>query len=168
MLRLLIRNVNSKNSSIIDAISKDVIKTTVRYGGSRPGGRPTFNWKEKNQLKAIELKNNQNNASSPSSTVFNNSTTGDFDDIKHLFDPKNGDVVVDISDTDFDSEDFDKQYLSNVGKVINYDTSRKSVNISKLFGSHKRKGHALTTYEAMKKKSIGARIEAMRAAGIAK
>jgi len=103
-------------------------------GGGRPGGKPTFNWKERKALKLDEL---------ASRKEFKIKPFGDFDDLKPFFDEKVGDVTIDLRSVDsFDDESlFPKQSLDdeNDPKAAfkGENNTRKVVQISSLFGSKK-------------------------------
>ena len=91
-------NSSSINKSFINLISK-------RYagGGGRPGGRPTFNWKEKKQLglDATKIK-----------PFKLNPQMGYWDDIKDHFNPAR-DKMIDLTNLETfkeDPEDLKRKY----------------------------------------------------------
>ena len=91
------------NSSYFLALSSSVNGAVgqIRFagGGGRPGGRPTFSWKERRDLQLRER--------GEKLKVFKLKDFGDFDDIKGFMDESRGDVIIDITDL----EEFDFQSL---------------------------------------------------------
>lgn len=62
-------------SSLAQRSKSSHMLTIVRFGGARPGGMPTFNWKERKQLKLDELRG-----------TMKNWPHGDFEDIEKYID----------------------------------------------------------------------------------
>ena len=93
-------------------------------GGGRPGGRPTFTWKEKKQLEldGKRLKPMRVNAD-----------VGLFEDIEPYFNPARGDKIVDITNLEVFEEDPPASYLRGEEKP----NGRTKIQVSRLFGSTK-------------------------------
>jgi len=125
-------------SSVNDAAGQ------IRFagGGGRPGGKPTFSWKERRDLKLREK--------GEKLKVYKLKEFGDFDDIKGFIDESRGDVIIDITDMD----DFDFHSLMGSAeeqaelkaKMEKGENSRKQIVPSMLFGSAKPAGAILKKY----------------------
>ena len=125
-------------SSVNDAAGQ------IRFagGGGRPGGKPTFSWKERRDLQLREK--------GEKLKVFKLKDFGDFDDIKGFMDESRGDVIIDITDL----EDFDFESLMGTpeeqaaikAKASQDENSRKQIIPSRLFGSAKPTGNILKKY----------------------
>jgi len=125
-------------SSVNDAAGQ------VRFagGGGRPGGKPTFSWKERRDLKLRDK--------GEKLKVFKLKDFGDFDDIKGFIDESRGDVIIDI--TDMDDFDFNsllgspEEQATLKAKMEKDENSRKQIMPSMLFGSAKPAGAILKKY----------------------
>ncbi len=124
---------NNKLKIIMIRFSRSFIQNTTlnsvimkRYagGGGRPGGKPTFNWKQKKalgldkpKLKPFKIR--------PEISLF--------DDIAPYFDPSRGDLIVPIGDN-FREPPYP---YKNVEEIVD---NQKKIKISRLFGSNKPSG----------------------------
>ena len=108
----------------------------VRHrGGGRPGGRPTFNWKEKRELERLDAEYRANNHEFDEFKF--KKMGGDGTDLIKALDPSRGDMLIDLNTvTEFDST----VYANKLKSVTYYDTSRKQVDVKRLFGSSKPTG----------------------------
>ena len=97
----------------------------VRHGGSRPGGAPTFNWKEKRILNiSNKPKLNLRKAEA---------LAEDFDEIKKLLTENGEGKFIDLTNmTDFEEEEIDEASQRKLDK--------KTIQVSMLFGPHKLRG----------------------------
>lgn len=94
-------------------------------GGGRPGGRPTFNWKQKQQLRLLE-KGQRTPKLVPLGVV------GDFRDIQGLVDMSK---AVNLSKLDEYTSPPDA--AADLGPWEGENNTRKQVQVSRLFGSAK-------------------------------
>jgi hypothetical protein len=90
-------------------------------GGGRPGGRPTFNWKEK---KILGLDNTK-------LPPLKMRPSGLLEDIMPYFDESRGDFIIDITKLE--------KFEEPPEKVLTSDATdqRKVIHVPRLFGSHK-------------------------------
>jgi len=86
-------------------------------GGGRPGGKPTFSWKQKFQLR-LDSKQKKK--------VYKSRPFGDFQELEEYIDPTRGDAIYEISDG-FTEPEMPKG-MNNQYKVI---------DVTKLYGSDK-------------------------------
>lgn len=125
----LIYTTTKLPSQLSKSINNTILK---RYagGGGRPGGKPTFNWKERKQLGLDNINKKPFKL---------NPQMGLWDDIKDHFDESKGDKMIDITDLEnFEEDPEDLKRLEDKGYVGENNT-RKQINIKKLFGSSKAK-----------------------------
>ena len=108
----------------------------VRHrGGGRPGGRPTFNWKEKKELERLDAEYRANHNEFDEFKF--KKMGGDASDLMKSIDLSRGDMVIDLSTIkEFDST----VYTNKLKNVTYYDTSRKSIDVKRLFGTNKPTG----------------------------
>lgn len=108
----------------------------VRHrGGGRPGGRPTFNWKEKRELERLDAEYLANNKEFDEFKF--TKMGGDASELVQTVDPSRGDIVIDLNT----AAEFDSTVFTNKLKnVTYYDTSRKTVEVKRLFGTSKPTG----------------------------
>lgn len=118
-------------------ISRSVVpllSQPCRYagGGGRPGGKPTFNWKERRALNLDVLSKRKE---------FKVKPFGNFDELKPFFDEKVGDMTIDLKkvesfdDTTYFPQNLDEMDSDNLFKGEN--NTRKVMQMSLLFGSKK-------------------------------
>ncbi len=108
----------------------------VRHrGGGRPGGRPTFNWKEKKELERLDAEYRANNHEFDEFKF--KKMGGDASELVKSVDLSRGDMVIDLNTVkEFDST----VYTNKLKNVTYYDTSRKNIDIKRLFGTNKPTG----------------------------
>lgn len=101
-------------------------------GGGRPGGRPAFSWKDKQQLRL------SNKLIKKDVTL---RKSGDFSEIASLIDPSRGDLFVDISKlNEYTMPEMKTESKKELGKYEGDNNTRKQIRISALFGSQKHFG----------------------------
>ena len=111
--------------------SRSALQTQIRYagGGGRPGGKPTFNWKER---MALRLARKGDQKVKPFRVV----PTGDWDDIAPYFDEAKGHSMIDITNLD----SFEAPHTEEIGEFEGEHDTRKSIDVSRLFGKDKARG----------------------------
>jgi len=100
-------------------------------GGGRPGGKPSFNWKERSALKLDNF---------GSRNEFKIKPFGSYDEIKPFYDENAGDVTIDLNKVaSFDDETlFPPNVDDEIGNLFKGDSNtRKILQISSLYGSTK-------------------------------
>ena len=111
-------------------------------GGGRPGGRPTFSWKDK---QALRLANKADKQQKPFKVL----PFGDFKDIEPYLNASKGDFMVDITDSAEWSEESEKKkryesqgvtYEEAEAEKARVANTRKVIDPSLLFGSQKTAG----------------------------
>ena len=126
-----------QNSFLKTIRNSNVLLTTVRHGGGgggRPGGKPTFNWKQRKILGLDGAKALKPYKFKPTFQLFS--------DLEPYFDPKK-DVIIDI--TDLETFEEPQELLDRVAKddsetenkYEGENNTRKQVQITSLFGSAK-------------------------------
>ena len=95
-------------------------------GGGRPGGRPTFNWKQKQQLRLLEKAGKRANLA-PVGVM------GDFQDIRDLVDAAS---TVDITNLATYESPRDAA-AAEAGPYEGDNNTRKQILVANLYGSHK-------------------------------
>ena len=74
-------------------------------GGGRPGGKPTFNWKERMELRLARK-------GAKKIKPFKMRPSGDWDDIAPYFDESKGHIMINITDLD----SFEMPDIENLGE----------------------------------------------------
>lgn len=104
---------------------------TIRHagGGGRPGGKPTFNWRERMQLR---LTRKGEKKLKPLKIT----PTGDWEDVEAYFDESKGDTMINITELD----EFEAPDVKSYEQFEGPNDTRKEVDVSSLFGPGKSRG----------------------------
>jgi len=135
-------------------------QTQVRHagGGGRPGAKPTLSWKERRDLR-LEKKGEK-------VKKFELKEFGDFDeDIAPFLDEARGDVMLNITDKDFDLADHvgtDEEIRARKESMDKESNPYKQIERSRLFGPEKAAGALLK-----KENTEGKRFSHRRVFGVA-
>ena len=98
-------------------------------GGGRPGGKPTFNWRQKMQLRLAQKGDKK-------LKPFKLAPSGDWEDIEAHFDESKGHTMVDITSM----EQFEPPEMEILGEYEGPNDTRKQIDQSALFGPDKPRG----------------------------
>ncbi len=98
-------------------------------GGGRPGGKPTFNWKERMELRLARKGDKR-------IKPFKVGPSGDWDDIAPYFDKNKGHTMIDITDLDT----FEAPETEELGEFEGENDTRKVIDVTSLFGPDKARG----------------------------
>ena len=98
-------------------------------GGGRPGGKPTFNWRERMMLR---LARKDEKKLKPLKIA----PTGDWADLEAYFDESRGDTMINISELD----EFEAPDVVSHEQFEGPNDTRKEIDVSTLFGPHKPRG----------------------------
>ena len=98
-------------------------------GGGRPGGKPTFNWKERMELRLARK-------GAKKIKPFKMRPSGDWDDIAPYFDESKGHTMINITDLD----SFEMPDIEDLGEYEGPNDTRKVIDVTRLFGPDKVRG----------------------------
>ena len=132
----MFRNVLRTHCLRMPVASSPLQQIRFAGGGGRPGGKPTFNWREK---MALRLARRGDKKQKPLKIT----PSGDWDDLEAYFDEAKGDMMTNITKLD----EFEFPETKKYGKFEGPNDTRKQIDNFALFGPSKRRGIIVKKYK---------------------